>query len=123
MRRILVNEADHPFGDRAAEIEARGWRVVNAPRPLPGNLQWQGDFRAGIFYAAGDVDECGAEWEALDAALIDLVTDEQIETMLRANLAEADLDMTFEEAVQMYGTLVDLAAMYNLPYRGGRGNA
>lgn len=33
------------------------WIIINAPRPIPGDIQWQGDFRHGIFYAALNPDD------------------------------------------------------------------
>ncbi len=39
--------------DRPADIPD-GWRVFNAPRPLYGQMDWQGDFLSGIFYVAVD---------------------------------------------------------------------
>ena len=52
--------------------------VVNAPRPLPGDKTWHGQFRHGIFYAAGKLDRFGREWVALDAYELRLVSNERI---------------------------------------------
>jgi len=30
------------------------WLIFNAPRPLLGDKEWQGDFQHGIFYVAVD---------------------------------------------------------------------
>ena len=30
------------------------WLIFNAPRPLLGDIEWQGDFRHGLFYVAID---------------------------------------------------------------------
>jgi len=32
------------------------WRIFNAPRPLYGHMNWQGDFVSGIFYVAVNPD-------------------------------------------------------------------
>lgn len=37
------------------------WPVFNAPRPLYGHREWQGEFEHGVFYAAVDPDGYGAE--------------------------------------------------------------
>jgi hypothetical protein len=43
-------------------IPAR-WKVYNAPRPLLGDVTWQGEFCKGIFYAAVDPDgENAGRW-------------------------------------------------------------
>ena len=52
--------------------------VVNAPRPLPGSKTWEGRFRCGVFYAAGELNRFGQEWAALDAKELRLVSNAQI---------------------------------------------
>ena len=52
--------------------------VVNAPRPLPGIKTWEGRFRCGVFYAAGELNRFGQEWAALDAKELRLVSNAQI---------------------------------------------
>lgn len=54
------------------------WEVVNAPRPIPGSLLWQGKFRHGIFYAAGLRSEFGKTWDYLDAYPCRLISNEEI---------------------------------------------
>ena len=79
-----VNECDgNPRlpGSTASQIrfaQEDGEIVVNAPRPLPGNKTWQGKFRSGVFYAAGDPEQYGAIWQALDAKELRLVSNAQI---------------------------------------------
>lgn len=68
-----------------------GWAIVNAPRPLPGRMTWDGPFRCGIFYAAGppdDFDSLGESWRQLDARRIALVDNADVERMARAYLIE-----------------------------------
>ena len=79
-----VNELDGNAslpGSTASQIrfaQEDGETVVNAPRPLPGNKTWQGKFRSGIFYAAGDPEQYGAAWKDLDAKELRLVSNAQI---------------------------------------------
>lgn len=41
------------IGERSKDIP-KNWLIFNAPRPLLGDEEWQGDFQHGIFYAAID---------------------------------------------------------------------
>jgi len=36
------------------------WLIFNAPRPLLGHQEWQGDFRHGVFYAAINPEDTGS---------------------------------------------------------------
>ena len=56
----------------------KGQVVVNAPRPLPGTNTWQGKFRSGIFYAAGDPARFCKVWADLDAKALRLVSNAHI---------------------------------------------
>lgn len=65
------------------------WVVVNAPRPLPGRVTWEGSFRCGIFYAAGppdDFDQLGDAWRRLDARQVELLDNAEVERRVRAYL-------------------------------------
>ena len=62
-----------------------GHIVVNAARPLPGTKTWQGMFRCGIYYAAGDPARFGQIWSDLDAKELRAISNEEI---LRAVIEE-----------------------------------
>lgn len=64
----------------------KGHVVVNAARPLPGTETWQGRFRRGIYYAAGDPARFGQIWADLDAKELRLVSNARI---LRLVIEEA----------------------------------
>ena len=58
------------------------WPIFNAPRPLLGHEEWQGDFEHGIFYVAVDPDGYGAEGFierniSLDGWLVEYWTEEK----------------------------------------------
>ncbi len=55
MKQVIV------LGERPADVPAN-WTIYNAPRPIYGHREWQGDFACGIFYAAIDPNGEGAEW-------------------------------------------------------------
>jgi hypothetical protein len=48
-----------------------GWAIWNAPRPIYGDLTWQGDFRHGIFYAAIDPAGERAAWQSQENHQLD----------------------------------------------------
>ena len=79
-----VNELDGSSrlpGSTVAQIRLAqddGAIVVNAPRPLPGHKTWEGRFRCGIFYAAGERSRFGQAWAELDAKELRLVSNAQI---------------------------------------------
>lgn len=50
------------------------WEIVNAPKPIPGEVVWQGKYRHGTFYAAGKKEVFGRMWHYLDARLCKLVS-------------------------------------------------
>jgi len=95
----------------AAAIAERGYRVVNAPRPLPchidydpetriqTNFEWVGDCRHGTFYAAGPADDrfkLADRWDRLDAWPVEVVDEAEIWRRLRLFAAEqgyADADI------------------------------
>lgn len=48
------------IGERPHSV-LEDWPIFNAPRPLCGHMEWQGEFEHGIFYVAVDPDGYGAE--------------------------------------------------------------
>ncbi len=75
--------------------------IFCAPRPLLGTKTWQGDWVAGRFFAAVNLDDpYRAGWikenKALHAALLTFVSDEQGQAMVRAYL-HAEYGATAEE--------------------------
>lgn len=118
MREVLVNTAtwaaeEHP------EIPS-GWPVVNAPRPLRGQVTWTGPFRHGVFYAASPVPEEGLfGWEADDAWPVTLITNEEITARVNAKLARHG----FASAEEADCTVAELAASYDLPWAEAREGA
>lgn len=64
-----------------ADVDANAL-IFNAPRPLLGTKTWQGDWVAGIFFAAVNPDDpYRAGWikenQALDAALLTFVSEDE----------------------------------------------
>jgi hypothetical protein len=105
---ITVNAVTWAAEERPA-IPA-GWPVVNAPRPLCGEITWTGRFRHGIFYAAHP--EKHPTWDADDGWPVKLITNEEITALMTEKLTEHGY-ATAEEAGL---TIAELAASYSLPW-------
>lgn len=110
---VYVNEPN-PFGENTEAIKLNGWQVVNAPRPLPGDREWTGECRHGIFYAAGDFKYFGKAWVDLDAWPVKEITNLEIIEILRKRAEEAGGD--FGELVRYYG-MERLAHNAGYPWR------
>ena len=120
--RVLVNVADWD-GPELPD----GWCVVNAPRPLLGERTWTGEFRHGIFYAAGPnrlppggfersrAEGIVAQWAADDAWPVEFITDAEVEALVLAKFAEYGYASADEAGV----TVAEQAACMGLPYAGG----
>ena len=82
-------------------LQPPGMEVYNAPRPLPGDTTWTGDFIAGCFYAA--IDPTGPDYDRLkkqigdlDGTLLIKVTNKEIiremANYYRQNYPDLDFD-------------------------------
>ena len=110
MQEVLVNSAMWAPPQDIPD----GWVIGNAPRPLAGQITWQGDFRHGIFYAASPEMPGGTfGWEADDAYLVTFTTNEEIAVKVAAKLAEYG----YESAEELDMTVGELAtSTLNLPW-------
>ena len=104
-----------------------GWTIVNAPRPLLGERTWTGQFRHGVFYAAGpnQLPPGGSEraraegivrsWAADDAWPVEFITNDEIERLVLAKFAEYGYASADEAGV----TIAEQAACMQLPWHEG----
>lgn len=114
--------------ERAAREGARppiaaGWVVYNAPRPLPGEVAWELwlPSQRGVHYAAGPPDAPLGLWgrtldeeaEALHAARVEVVRDEDVRRSLEALLAEYGGLAAYEAAGRGAG---EVARAHGLPW-------
>jgi len=65
-------------------VAENGWKVMNAPRPLPCEIPWVGEYRHGIFYGAGPEEEFKEAWDGLDCWPVVFLTNHDIEGIVRA---------------------------------------
>jgi hypothetical protein len=87
-RIVYLNTATTPFGEHTTAIALNRWAVYNAPRPIPGEITFQGAFRHGIFYAAGPLDRYAQDWADLDAWPVQRISNLQIVDHLAAMARE-----------------------------------
>ena len=94
------------IGDRPSEAPA-GHLIFNAPRPIYGHKDWEGDFNHGVFYAAVDPNGDRADWmieenRSLDAWILEFRTKEQIVDIAKRWFAD-DYPEYAEGAGDRYG--------------------
>jgi hypothetical protein len=119
--RVLVNQAAWDGPDLP-----EGWLIVNAPRPLLGKKTWTGQFRHGVFYAAGPDPAQLAEgsfergiaegrvrsWKSDDAWPVVFTSNAEIERQVLAKFAEYGYASEDEAGV----TIAEQAACMRLPW-------
>ncbi len=110
---VYFNSATQPFGDHTAAIQLNRWAVYNAPRPIPGEIAFQGEFRHGIFYAAGPLDRYARAWDELDAWPVELISNMEIVDRLAA-MASAR-NTTLAEVLE-YTDLPEFARQCGFPW-------
>jgi hypothetical protein len=105
LKTVLVNVADWTLPPGI--VVPDGWVIANAPRPLNGEIAWQGPFRHGIFYVASpEVNDNGwHSWRANDGWLVTFITNDQIAERVAAKLAEYG----YETADEVDSTVGELA--------------
>jgi hypothetical protein len=111
METILVNVEDLGRLEIPQAVKA-GWVIANAPRPLIGDVTWQGPFMHGVFYAAAPELRTGSfGWKADDACLLQVTTNAELQAQLQAKLD--DYGTTLEEVGM---TWAEFAGSYSMPW-------
>jgi hypothetical protein len=118
MNVVYINNPPLPYGEHTTVIQLHRWSVVNAPRPLCGRVTWEGEFRHGIYYAAGPLEEYAKGWANLDAWPVQAITNMEIVQMVERRAKErgfASLGACLEE--NGYESIAELARACDLPWR------
>lgn len=93
------------------------WPVVNAPRPLAGEVTWDGEFRHGLFYAAGPRRESlQAEWDSSDAWPVVVVDNADVVRMVLEYAEREGYCSTLAELDALGVSVADVAVDLGLPY-------
>jgi hypothetical protein len=112
---IWINALD-PCAEEFRLLRNKGLCVYNAPRPIPGDICWEGDFRNGKFYAAGEHSKYGRDWTENLALPVNIVTNDEIERRVRFHGESHPLADRLEEFLNENG-FKDLAANWlGMPY-------
>lgn len=90
-------------------------RIVNAPRPLPGAVRWQGPYLTGVHYAVGDPAVFGDAWARDDAYTVRILSAAQCADVLEQRCQRSHLT-TAEYAERAQMPPAELAAMFTLPW-------
>ena len=69
-----------------------GWRIYNAPRPLPGVYSWQSDDLPGAFYTCQPADADETDLISLNAARVFYLSDEHVQAVVALLLHREDPD-------------------------------
>lgn len=86
--------------------------IVNAPRPLPGRITWEGEFLYGVHYATGHPDIYGSEWEELKAWRLVILSDAEIVERVKESISR--------DALRLWD-LDEMIREHGLPERVGKG--
>ena len=77
-KRYINSLRDQSLTELIQRRQKEGLVVVNAPRPLPGEQQWDGDFITGIHYATGSFEEYSRQWKRMGAVKLALITNAEV---------------------------------------------
>ena len=121
LEQVVVHEDDWDGPQPGTFPWDGGWVIVNAPRPLAGPQTWTGQFRHGVFYAAGPTEGADGErlaklWKSDDAWPVIFTDDGAVEAAVLAKFAEYGYADETDAGV----TIAEQAESMGLPYRGTR---
>jgi hypothetical protein len=112
---IWINALD-PCADEFRLLRDKGLVVYNAPRPIPGDICWEGDFRNGKFYAAGDRAKYGRDWDENLALPVNIITNDEIERRVRFHSESHPLHAAFPAYIEEHGYKELALSWLGLPY-------
>lgn len=114
MNYININPLHPLFTPDMQEGFTQGYTVVTAQRPLNGLKTWENDsIGYGRYFAYGTIDQFENVWKFLDAAVINITTNEDIENIIKLECTKEGIDL--DELLQE-NTMSELAESFNLYY-------
>lgn len=103
------------WGEHDHTIRSQGLAVVNAPRPIAGDLTWVGELGYGRYYAAGKLEQMAEGWRADDAVLLVELTPQAIVRRVKAYVDS--YGSTLDKLASSYeGAVGDVAVEMGLPW-------
>jgi hypothetical protein len=114
MEYININPLHPLFSELIQEGFKQGYTVVTSQRPLNGLKSWEDDsIGYGRHFAYGSLEQFKTNWEFLDARIIKIVTNEDVENIIKAECEKEGI--TLEELLED-STMTEIAANFNLCY-------
>jgi hypothetical protein len=114
MKTININPLHPNYSPEIQEGLTQGYIVVTAQRPLNGLKTWENEsIGYGMFYAYGTLEQFESVWKFLDAAIVNPVTNEDIENIIKLECEKEGI--SFEELLQD-NSISELAESFNLYY-------
>jgi hypothetical protein len=94
MKYININPLHPTYNETITEGIKQGYTVVCAQRPLNGLKIWEYEtIGNGRYYAYGSLEQFENVWEFLDAAIINITTNEDIEKIIISECEKEGLDL------------------------------
>jgi hypothetical protein len=103
------------LGEHRQQIESNSWVIVNAVRPIPGEITWRGQISRGVFYAAGPREKYAETWKDLDGWEVVEITNEDVVRFFR-DLVERKAGLIDWNDIEEMG-IGPLAERYRLPWK------
>lgn len=114
MKTININPLHELFTPELKEGFENGYTVVTSQRPLNGLKTWENDsIGYGRYYAYGSLQQFESVWNFLDAAIVKIITNEDIEKIISNYCNEEGIELT---EVLMDSTMSELAESFDLCY-------
>jgi hypothetical protein len=114
MKYININHKHSLFTPEIQEGFTLGYAVVTAQRPLNGLKTWTNEsIGYGMFYAYGSLEQFESAWEFLDAAIINPITNEDIENIIKAECIKEGIEL---DELLKENTISELAEQFELCY-------
>lgn len=114
MNYININPLHRLYSELIQEGINKGYTVVTSQRPLNGLKSWEDDsIGYGRWFAYGTLEQFRTNWEFLDARIVKIITNEEVESIIKLECEKEGL--TLDEVLQD-NTISELAETFNLCY-------
>jgi hypothetical protein len=114
MKYININPLSHLYSELIKEGIQQGYTVVTTQRPLNGLKSWEDEsIGYGRWFAYGSLEQYKENWEFLDARIVKLITNEDIESIIKEECIKEGIDI---QEVLEDCTISELAEQFNLCY-------
>jgi hypothetical protein len=114
MKHININPLHPLYNELITEGIKQGFTVVCTQRPLPGIKTWEADtIGYGRWFAYGNIDQFKDTWEWLDARIINITTNEDIEQIVKMECEKEGIELN---EILNDCTMKELAETFELYY-------